>query len=161
MDEDVVKFVLLALGALILAYGIIMSLPVHVDVTNPGITVVGVTLGSERDEGQPIDITLEWEAPDVRNCYITTDVRPQGAPMGEPEGAAWSNYHLIRYNLNTGSAMVENWINIEIISQRSRIQTFHYLIAAAGEDVLAFDVYAELHCDDEFINQDVMTASRA
>ena len=107
-------------------------------------------------------MTVKWDAPSVRNCYVTTDVRPAGAPMGAPESADWSKNHLIRYNLNSGNAMAENWINIEILQQRAGTKTFLYLIAPApGNETTAFDIHAGLYCDDAFLAEDVFTISRS
>ena len=156
------KFVFLAVFALFVSFAILSIVPALIKVENPLVAVEGASLGSEKAEGQLIDITIKWEAPSVRNCYITTDVRPSGAQMGEPETAEWSNNHLIRYNLNTGNAMVENWINIEIIQQRAGTKTFHYLIApASGNETKAFDVHAGLYCDDDFLAEDVLTVDRS
>lgn len=100
-------------------------------------------------QGQTIvEMTLTWSAPHTGNCYLANDVRPAGAPKGEPETGEWSQNHLIRYNLRNGQTLVEYWINVEVLEARKSTRTFNYIIENPSQGTEALDVYSELKCDD-------------
>ncbi len=100
-------------------------------------------------QGQTIvEMTISWSAPHTGNCYLANDVRPAGAPKGEPETEEWSANHLIRYNLRNGQTLVEYWINVEVLEARKSTRTFNYIIENPPNGATALDLYSELKCDD-------------
>lgn len=100
-------------------------------------------------QGQTIvEMTLSWGAPHTGNCYLANDVRPAGAAKGVPETAEWGANHLIRYNMRSGQALVEYWINVEVLESRESTRTFNYIIENPPAGTTALDLYSELKCDD-------------
>ncbi len=103
-----------------------------------------------------ISIPVSWAAPWVGSCYLTIDVRPEGAGKGEPETPEWNANHLIRA-VYSGRWFIQKWINVFVLTQNKGQTELKYAIA--DPHTQSVDVYAELKCDDELLSQTHKTVS--
>lgn len=108
-----------------------------------------VTIEQAQLAGDEVTATVSYSAPWAGSCYLTMDVRPEGAPRGEPETQEWELTHLIRQHEENGIWWVEKWINVEVLDDTSNTKTFRYKIVPT-EGALEF--YTELKCDDKLIS---------
>jgi len=107
-----------------------------------------VNIDSVQLSGDEVTATLTYAAPWAGSCYLTADVRPEGAPKGEPETIQWDQTHLIRQHEENGIWWVEKWINVEVLSNKAGTKTFKYKIIPNDG---ALEFYTELKCDDELL----------
>ncbi len=132
-------------GLLVIAWVLLGAVPSWSPVEN-SVEITAAQVAQKADDGDIVEMTVQWAAPFAKSCFLANDVRPAGAATGVPETEEWNQNHLIRYNVNTGQLLAEYWINIEVIQQRENTQTFRYKLAPANAP---YDLYSELRCDDE------------
>lgn len=128
------------LAVFVLVVGVIYLLPSW-EAADYFVNIENATLSNDE-----VTVTLSYSAPWAGSCYITTDVRPEGAPKGEPETPAWDATHLIRQHEENDIWWVEKWVNVEVLPDRKDTKTFKYRIVPS-DGTLEFD--AELKCDDD------------
>ena len=146
----------------ILGLGIWMALPQFeksVNFVKLGTVTATAAPGDVQQEyGTPamVNVPVSWSAPWVGSCYLTIDIRPQGADKGEPETPAWDQNHLIRAKYSQ-RWWVQKWINVYVLEQREGSGELRFAIADPKS--AAIDVYTELKCDDQILAQDKTTAT--
>ncbi len=108
-----------------------------------------VKIDSATISSDEVETTISYSAPWAGSCYLTTDVRPEGAPKGEPETEEWSENHLIRQHFENGVWWVEKWVNVEVLPDRANTKTYRYQIEPQEGPL---ELFVELKCDDELLD---------
>ena len=140
----------------ILGCGILIILPkfekisTYVELGTPALAAADESVKNQFNSTAVLAIPVKWAAPWAGSCYLTIDVRPSGAPKGEPETPEWDQYHLIRARYD-GKWWVQKWINVYVLEQRQGQAELRYAIVDPNSDKL--DIYSELKCDDQLLGQ--------
>jgi hypothetical protein len=140
----------------VLGAGFFMGLPVFEKTTTfvklgtVTMTAAPAEAVSEFKTPAMINVPVTWSAPFIGSCYLTIDVRPQGAPKGEPETPEWDQNHLIRAKFDS-RWWVQKWINVYVLQQRQGSEELRFAIADPNAPSL--DIYTELKCDDNVLSE--------
>jgi hypothetical protein len=74
---------------------------------------------------------------------------------GEPETPEWDKNHLIRAKYDQ-KWWVQKWINVYVLQQRQGSSELRFAIM--NPNTTKVDVYTELKCDDQLLNEDQASA---
>jgi hypothetical protein len=146
----------------ILGLGLWMILPKFEKTVNSvelgTITVTAAPADVFQEYGTPamVNVPVSWSAPWVGSCYLTIDIRPEGAVKGEPETPEWDANHLIRAKYDQ-QWWIQKWINVYVLQQRSGAAELRFAIV--DPKTTNIDVYTELKCDDQLLEEDQTTAA--
>ncbi len=146
----------------VLGLGIWMGLPMFektasfVKLGTVAMTAAPADVIQEFGTPAMINVPVSWSAPWVGSCYLTIDVRPQGAAKGEPETPEWDANHLIRAKYDQ-KWWIQKWINVFVLQQRQGSSELRFAII--NPNTPQVDVYTELKCDDQLLGEDKVSTA--